>query len=179
MDALTLMNLDIHKYFEYIQSIRYGYSDTRGKLHFPGDEDFHGHKYSFSHPCDILKNNCGWCWDISYMTCEYCKANGIEYRHIFLEYISGGIHQTHTQVFLMYDGKWYAAPDNSSDEGFGVSPFSSYADVLEDFKNGFCSYIEHAFKVKCAKSALTVNDITNKFIERGTNDEDIFIIFRS
>ena len=56
-----IMGLDIQAFFSYVETIRYGYQDQSGQLHFAGEEDFTVQDYAFSSPEDVVKNNCGWC----------------------------------------------------------------------------------------------------------------------
>ena len=54
-----IMKLNVHDFFKYVETIRYGYQDKFGRLHFTDDKDFAVQDYAFSPPEDIVKNNCG------------------------------------------------------------------------------------------------------------------------
>lgn len=51
-------------FFDYIKTINYGCKDKDGKIHI-NQENFSNIAYSFSSPEEVVKNNCGWCWDIA------------------------------------------------------------------------------------------------------------------
>ena len=101
----SVIAMKIEDFFRYVKSIRYGYKDQSGKLHFASDEGFAVQDYSFSSPEDIVKNNCCWCWDLAELIRLYCTKHSIMHKSYFMEYLSDELHQTHTQVFLYYQGK--------------------------------------------------------------------------
>ena len=116
--------LDIEEFFCYVKSIRYGYQDTERKIHIISLSDNYADmkergRYVFSSPEEVVKNNCGWCWDVAELIACYCEYNRIEYKKFFLEYRSSELHQTHTQIFVCHKGQWYEAPDNTSPLNFG------------------------------------------------------------
>ena len=72
MEAVYRPN--IYEFADLINTIRYGYMDADGKLHFLEDPDFRVYQYVFSSPQQVLENKCGWCWDVANLITEYCKA---------------------------------------------------------------------------------------------------------
>lgn len=55
LDSVIAMNTE--DFFRYVKSIRYGYQDRSGRLHFIEDEDFAVQDYSFSSPEEIVNNS--------------------------------------------------------------------------------------------------------------------------
>lgn len=138
-----ILSLNIYDFFGYIKSIRYGYKDKDGYLHFITDHDFHNYVYAFSSPEEIVENNCGWCWDVAQLIKVYCNENKYEYSMLFSEYLSDDYHQTHTQVFMKFDTMWYQCPDNSSEYEFGTYKFVTKNECINDFKESYIGYIKY------------------------------------
>lgn len=161
IDNVISMNID--DFFHYVKNIRYGYKDHFGKLHFTSDEDFSVHDYSFSSPEEIVINNCCWCWDLAEMIKLYCTKHDIVYKSYFMEYFSDDLHQTHTQVFLYYQGKWSAAPDNCLGLEFGEPNFDEFGTCLDWFTSLFTGYLKTVLKEKYDASNLFIKEYTRTF----------------
>ena len=56
MHESGIFQLDIHAFFDFIQTIRYGYMDSHGVTHFIDDEDFEVRDYAFSGPEEVIRN---------------------------------------------------------------------------------------------------------------------------
>ena len=172
-----IMSLDIQSFFRYVQSIRYGFRDRSGKLHFAEDKDFSAWEYSFSSPEEIVNNNCCWCWDLAEFIKEYCFRHSVECSSYFMEYLSDDLHQTHTQVFLRYQGKWIAAPDNCLGLQFGSPSFDDLKPCVEWFVCMFTDFLRSVLKEKYDEANLLVKEYTCSFTA-GISEEDYLIKIR-
>jgi len=177
MTLNSVSELDIRMFFDYIKTIRYGYQDKNGNLHFANEPDFYAFEYAFSSPEEVVNNNCGWCWDVANLIGMYCEKNSLEFKTYFLEYRSDSFHQTHTQVLIRYNGEWYAAPDNSSSESFGKQSFTSAWACICDFKNQFEEYLRHVLKNAFDPSLFLVKEFNCK-IPPGISDEEYMNLVR-
>ena len=86
----AVLRLPADEFFGYVRGIDYGYMDAEGVVHriSPADNcaDQSGAPYRFSSPEQVVRNNCGWCWDIAELIRLWCERNNIEYKCVFLEY---------------------------------------------------------------------------------------------
>lgn len=167
------MALDPASFFQFVKAIRYGYRDSGGRLHFAGEEDFSAgvYSYSFSSPEEIVKNNCGLCWDLAEFIRAYCLRQGLPCRSYFMEYRSEELHQTHTQVFLYWQGQWMAAPDNCLGLAFGEPAFPALEPCVEWFVGMFTEFLQSVLKEKYDESKLLVREYTCTF-PAGISDEE-------
>lgn len=166
-----IMSLDIEAFFEYVKSLQYGYQDKFGEIHIASDKDFAVKDYSFSSPEEIVKTNCGWCWDLAEFIKLYCTRHGIICRSYFMEYFSNELHQTHTQVFLYSQGKWSAAPDNCLGLIFGTPSFNELEDCVQWFLSLFTGYLMSVLKEKYDKENLLIKEYTCSFSAGISDDE--------
>ncbi|MCH5169847.1 MAG: hypothetical protein J1F24_01035 [Oscillospiraceae bacterium] len=172
-----VMELDIQSFFRYIETIRYGYQDKSGHLHFTDDEDFTVRDYAFSSPEDVVENNCGWCWDLAELIKVYCARHDLPCRSWFMEYLSDELHQTHTQVFLLFQGKWCPAPDNSLGLQLGTPCFDELSQCVSWFTDFFTDYLKSVLKDKFDESNLLVKEYTRTF-SPGITDEEYLLQIR-
>jgi len=172
-----IYELDVFRFVEWIKTIRYGYADTDGKLHFEGDSDFKEYRYVFSAPEQVAQNLCGWCWDVANLITEYCKEQGMKHQCLFMEYFTDELHQTHTQVFAEFEGKWYAFPDNSTPERFGEKGFARLEDCVADFVGQFEAYLRYVLKEHYDKKHLLLKEITAS-IPAGISDDEYLQLAR-
>lgn len=173
----NVMDLDIKRFFQYVKSIEYGYKDRFGKLHLANDKDFAVQDYSFSSPEEIVKNNCCWCWDLAELIKLYCTRHDLACKSYFMEYLSDDLHQTHTQVFLRYQGKWSAAPDNCLGLQFGTPGFDESKSCVKWFVSLFTDYLKSVLKGKYDETNLFVKEYTCTF-SAGISDEDYLLQIR-
>ena len=171
------MALDVERFFQYVQSIEYGYQDRLGKLHFANDADFSEWEYSFSPPEEIVANNCGWCWDVAELIKSYCARHALTCRSYFMEYLATNLHQTHTQVFLHYQGKWSAAPDNCLGLQLGTPSFDALESCLKWFVSLFTDYLKSVLKEAYDETNLLVKVYTCTF-SAGISEEDYLSTIR-
>lgn len=167
----NIMAMEINCFFRYVKSIRYGYKDRSGKLHFAGDKDFIVREYSFSSPDEIVQNNCCWCWDLAEFIKLYCAKHDYICKSYFMEYLSDDLHQTHTQVFLYYQGKWSAVPDNCLGLPFGTPGFDELGPCVEWFAGLFTDYLKSVLKEQYDGKNLLVKEYTCTF-SAGISDEE-------
>lgn len=172
-----IMNLDVKEFFRYIETIRYGYREKSGKLHFTADEDFTVHDYAFSSPEEVVKNNCGWCWDIAELTKVYCARHEIPFSSWFMEYHSDDLHQTHTQVFVYFQGKWCPAPENSLGLQLGEHGYDELEPCVEWFADFFRGYLRSVLGDKYDESHLLLKEYTCTF-SPGITDEEYLLQIR-
>ena len=172
-----IMGLDIQAFFRYVATIRYGYQDKSGKLHFTDDEDFAVRDYAFSSPEEVVKNNCGWCWDLAELIRVYCARHALSCRSWFMEYLSDELHQTHTQVFLHFNGKWCPAPENSLGLQLGSHGFDELAPCVRWFTDWFTDYLRSVLKDKFDETKLLVKEYTRTF-SSGITDEEYLLQIR-
>lgn len=172
-----IMSLDIDKFFQYVGNIRYGYKDRSGNLHFADDKDFTVKDYSFSSPEEIVDNNCCWCWDLAEFIKGYCFRYGIECRSFFMEYLSNDLHQTHTQVFLRYQSKWIAAPDNCLGLPFGDPSYDDLESCIKWFLGLFTDFLRSVLKDKYNEANLLVKEYVCSF-SAGISEDDYLIKIR-
>lgn len=165
-----VMKLEPAAFFQYVKTIGYGYQDADGRPHFAGDADFKDYSYRFSAPEDVVRNNCGWCWDVAELIKQYCQKNAIPCVSYFMEYKTDAFHQTHTQVFLQYAGKWYAAPDNCLDLNFGENGFLTLAECVKDFVGLFTDYLQSVLRDAYDAGQLLLKPYHCAF-QRGITDE--------
>lgn len=166
-----IMVMDIERFFQYVKSIQYGYKDCFGNLHLAHDKDFTVQDYSFSSPEEIVKNNCCWCWDLAELIKLYCIRNSIACKSYFMEYLSDDLHQTHTQIFINYQKKWSAAPDNCLGLPFGSPCFDELEACVKYFVNLFTDYLKSVLKEKYEEANLLVKEYTCTF-SAGISDEE-------
>lgn len=167
----NVISMRIDDFFLYVKDIRYGYKDRRGKLHFISDADFSIQDYSFSSPEEIVNNNCCWCWDLAELIRLYCKEHGIMHKSYFMEYLSDDLHQTHTQIFLCYKGKWSAAPDNSLGLEFGSPGFDDAEACVAWFVRLFTDYLKSVLKEKYDEANLVIKEYNCTFVSGISDDE--------
>lgn len=172
-----IMAMDIHSFFQYVKSIQYGYKDRFGNLHLASDENFTVQDYSFSSPEEVVTNNCCWCWDLAEFIKLYCAKHGYTSKSYFMEYLSGDLHQTHTQVFLHYQGKWSAAPDNCLGLQFGTPCFDELESCVKWFVSLFTNYIKSVLEESYDEKNLFVKEYTCTF-SAGISDEDYLFQIR-
>ena len=166
-----IMRLDIPSFFRYVATIRYGYQDKSGQLHFTDDADFTVRDYVFSSPEDVVKNNCGWCWDLAELIKVYCARHDLPCRSWFMEYLSDELHQTHTQVFIQLRGKWCPAPDNALGLQLGTPSFDELAPCVGWFTAFFTDHLESVLKDQFDETHLLVKEYTRTF-SPGITDEE-------
>ena len=172
-----VMKLNITEFFRYVENIGYGYQDKFGKLHFANDEDFTVCEYSFSSPADVVKNNCGWCWDLAELIKVYCEKHALPCRSWFMEYLSEDLHQTHTQVFLCLNGKWCPAPDNSLGLRLGEPSFEELDSCVDWFIGLFTDHLHSVLSDKFDEEYLLVKEYTRTF-SPGISDEEYLMQIR-
>lgn len=160
MELNSVFSLELDSFFDHLKTIRYGYQDCCGKLHFEGDPDFGLHDYVFSAPEEVVRNSCGWCWDVANLLSVYCARRGIEHITLFMEYCTPELHQTHTQVFLKHHSIWYPAPDNSAQYAFGTGGCDSFDACRERFVDTFRSCLKAVLRERYQKSQLLVHPVT-------------------
>ena len=168
---------NLFDFAELVKTIRYGYVDSDGKLHFAEDPDFKVHQYVFSSPKQVVRNKCGWCWDVANLIAEYCKYNQMDHYYLFMEYFTEKLHQTHTQVFAHWEGKWYAFPDNSAPEKFGQKGFDNLEDCVKDFTGQFEAYLQYVLKDAYDREQLLLREITVD-VPAGISDEVYLALVR-
>ena len=178
MELNTVLSLDIHPFFDYIQTIPYGYRDRGGALHFEGDPDFKAYEYAFSTAEEVIENNCGWCWDVANLISLYCRRHRIEHNTLFLEYHSPELHQTHTQVFLRKGPMWYPAPDNSAVFSLGAGGRESYEACRDNYADTFREYLHHVLQERYDESKLLIKAVTIP-IPGGITDEEYLALVRN
>lgn len=166
-----IMELDVPEFFKYVGAIRYGYQDYSGQLHFADDEDFTVRDYAFSSPEDVVKNNCGWCWDLAEFIKLYCVRHELPCRSWFMEYLSDELHQTHTQVFLNFQGKWCPAPDNCLGLQLGTPGFDKLGQCVKWFTDWFTDYLRSVLQDEFNDNKLYIKEYTRTF-SAGISDED-------
>lgn len=166
-------SLDIYSFADYIKQIRYGYKDTKGILHYLGDEDFNDYEYSFSTPEEVVANNCGWCWDVVELIKEYCDYNSIESLRVFMEYKDDSFHQTHTQVFVKIADLWYPFPDNSSSDNLNSLIGKDKDDAISDFASKFKDFCLYTLKDDFKRDCFNYNVIVSEFSKGMTDTEYI------
>lgn len=146
MEALLepIYRLSLQDFFAWIKSIRYGYKDQAGALHFAEDADFLAEPYAFSAPWEVAENRCGWCWDVCQLIKHYCIHNGYPYKTWYFEYRDPerGIHITHTQCFLSKGGVWYLCPDNADPSDFGAQCSRSFEELIGGIKESYARAAE-------------------------------------
>lgn len=172
-----ILSMDTESFFRYVASIPYGYKDCFGKLHYASDADFTVENYSFSSPEEIVKNNCCWCWDLAELVKLYCARHGLACKSYFMEYLSGSLHQMHTQVFLRCQGKWSAAPDNCLGLSFGTPCFDELEPCVTWFVSMFTDYLKSVLKENYAAANLLVKEYTRTF-PAGISDEEYLSMVR-
>ena len=166
-----IMGLDIQSFFSYVETIQYGYQDKSGQLHFADEEDFTIQDYAFSSPEDVVNNNCGWCWDLAELIKVYCVRHDLPCRSWFMEYLSDELHQTHTQVFLQFNGNWCPAPENSLGLHLGEHSYAELDQCVQWFAGWFTDYLRSVLRDKFDARDLLVREYTRTF-DRGITDEE-------
>ena len=172
-----IMQLDTVAFFQYVETIRYGYQDRSGQLHFAEDEDFTVQDYAFSSPEDVVRNNCCWCWDAAELIKVYCTRHGLPCRSWFMEYFSDMLHQTHTQVFVHFRGKWCPAPDNSIGIHLGEHGFAELDACVQWFAGWFTDHLRSVLGDKFDGNHLLMKEYTCTF-SRGITDDEYLLQIR-
>lgn len=177
-----VLKLNIDSFFKFVHKIDYGYMDADGLIHriTPADDyaKLNSSPYRFSSPKQVVENNCGWCWDVAELIRFYCEKNLLEYKCIFLEYLTNNFHKTHMQVFIKFNGKWCEAPDNTSPITFGENGYDKFGSCINDFANLFRAYLKHELGDKYNEKFLLVKEITKPMIS-GMTDKECLKIARS
>ena len=168
-------------FFRYIKTIRYGYRDTEGKVHVMSVGDNYDDTedkgvYVFSSPEEVVKNNCGWCWDVANLIKVYCDGNHIENKCVFLEYRSPELHQTHTQVFVSYNGKWCEAPDNSSPLSLGDNAYEEADVCIRSFAEMFTDYLKSVLGDKYDKTCLMIREFDREIPDGISSEEYLGLV---
>lgn len=176
MELDTVLALDIHSFFDHIRAIPYGYRDSRGDLHFEQDPDFREHPYVFSAPEEVVRNSCGWCWDVAGLISRYCTHHGIEHITLFMEYRTPQLHQTHTQVFLKWNTMWCPAPDNSAVFSLGAGGRTAYEACRDNYIDTFRQYLRSVMKEQYQESRLLVKPVTVPIPGGITDDEYLELV---
>ncbi len=104
-----ILSMNITDFFRFVKTIKYGYQDTCRQLHYENDLDFLSYDYIFSPAEEVVKNNCGWCWDVANLIIDYCTTNQIAYKSYFLS-ITATICIKHTPKLsfaLTGTGMWH------------------------------------------------------------------------
>ncbi len=171
MNLTDVLSLDLDSFFRYLKTIRYGYMDRSGQLHFADAPDFTVEHYVFSAPEEVVRNGCGWCWDVANLISVYCTHHSMEHVTLFMEYRTPQLHQTHTQVFLKQHNLWYPAPDNSSPEPFGTGADEDFLLCRERFVDTFRAYLKYALKERYDERQLLLNPITAPIPAHISDDE--------
>ena len=174
---VDVMELDTPAFFRYVATVRYGYQDKSGQLHFTDDADFTVRDYAFSSPENVVKNNCGWCWDLAELIKVYCARHELPFRSWFMEYLSDELHQTHTQVFLRFRGKWCPAPDNCLGLELGAPGFDELGPCVSWFTGLFTDHLKSVLKDKFDEANLFVKEYTRTF-SPGITDEEYLLQIR-
>lgn len=177
-----VFNLAIGDFFSYLKSIDYGYKDTEGRIHRISVEENYSDKedggvYSFSSPEEVIKNNCGWCWDVAELIKSYCIHNKIACKTYFAEYRSAEAHHAHTQVFVYYKNKWFEAPDNSSPVKFGENGCGDLGDCVSVLFSSFIACLRSTLKENYSEKNLLIKEIDCK-IPQGISDEEYLDLVR-
>lgn len=172
-----VLQLDVTAFFQYVEAIRYGYRDRSGKLHFTTDEDFTVREYAFSSPEDVVENDCGWCWDVAELIKVYCAAHDLPCRSWFMEYFSDDLHQTHTQVFVQFRGKWCPAPDNSIGIHLGEHGFEELDKCVQWFAGWFTDHLRSVLRDRFDEKHLLIKEYTRTF-SRGITDDEYLLQIR-
>lgn len=94
-----------------------------------------------------------------------------------MEYLSDDLHQTHTQVFLQYQEKWSAAPDNCLGLQFGTPNFSELELCVQWFISLFTDYLKSVLKENYEETHLFIKEYTCTF-SPGISDEDYLFQIR-
>lgn len=144
-------------------TIRYGYKDQSGLLHFQDEESFSVNEYVLSSCEEVVANKCAWCWEIAELTKLYCRKNSIPCHSWFMEYRSRELHQTHTQVFALYQGKWCPTPDNSLGIKLGEHGFDELDLSIQWFVDFFVGYLKTVLKDRYNQDNLLVKEYTCAF----------------
>ena len=94
-----------------------------------------------------------------------------------MEYLSPELHQTHVQVFVRFEGRWYEAPDNTSPVPFGSRGFERAEDCIADFVSAFTAYLKGTLKQAYDEKKLTVKEFYCR-IPAGISDEAYLELLR-
>lgn len=73
-----------------------------------------------------------------------------------MEYRSEELHQTHTQVFALYKGKWCPMPDNSLGIKLGEHSFDELDSSIQWLVGFFTDYLKAVLKDRYDQSKLLV-----------------------
>lgn len=176
-----VLRLPADEFFGYIRGIDYGYADATGAVHRISPSDDYaaqgGAPYRFSSPGQVVRNNCGWCREIAELIRLWCERNDTEYKRVFLEYRSPGLHRTHTQIFAKRNGKWCEAPDNTSPVLFGENGYDSAEACISAFADLFRAYLKHELGEKYDEIRLLVKEYRCE-ISPGLTDEEYLSLVR-
>lgn len=178
MELNNVLALEPYSFFHYIKTIRYGYMDGIGRLHFADAPDFTVADYVFSSPEEVVRNNCGWCWDVANLIAHYCAHQGIDHRTLFMEYHTPELHQTHTQVFLKLHNLWYPAPDNSSADAFGAGSAGDFPACRDRFVDSFRDYLKYVLKERYDETQLLLRMVETP-IPAHISDEEYLELARN
>lgn len=177
-----LLRLPADEFFGYVHGIDYGYTDAKGVIHriSPADNfsEQNSAPYRFSSPEQVVRNNCGWCWEITELIRLWCEKNSIEYKCVFLEYRCPELHRTHTQVFTKWKGEWCEAPDNTSPVLFGENSYNNAETCISEFTDLFRAYLKHELGEKYDENHLLVKEFRKKIVP-GLTDEEYLSIVRN
>lgn len=165
-----VMRLSPEDFFTYVASIRYGYKDRSGALHFQDDAGFAVKEYVLSSCEEVVTNNRAWCWEIAELTKLYCTQNGIPHHAWFMEYRSKELHQTHTQVFMLYRGMWCPTPDNCLGIRLGEHGFVDLEESVRYFTGLFTDYLKATLHDRYDQSKLFLKEYVCDFLAGITDD---------
>lgn len=174
-----ILGLSCKDFFLYIKTIPYGYRDTAGGRHvFAAGAPHTVERYAFSSPGEVVRNNCGRCWDVTNLIKCYCAHNGLEWKCYFLEYRAPALHKTHTQVFLRYRGRWYAAPDNTAADGIARRGYAEPEACVDHFADGFTDSLRRMLGPAFDPARLLVKEFGRE-VPAGISEQEYLALARA
>ncbi len=167
-----LYTLPLYAFCDFVKTIRYGYRDVKGGLHFADEANFTVKDYHFSLPEQVRSNRCGWCWDVANLIFSYAAKRGLPCTNLFMEYQKDGFHQTHTQCFVQWEGLWYAFPDNTSPEKWGeIFGYACKQEALQAFSADFEAYLRFLRKESYDPSAFHIYEFHVPVLHEMSDEE--------
>lgn len=168
----------LEDFLQYVKTIRYGYRDVLGGLHTCQPYDFERYPYAFSAPEEVMRNRCGWCWDVCELIRVYARKNGIPVRMWFFEYRDGSAHFTHTQAVIERNGLWHMVPDNSDPHDFDENNGAPLDALAERMAGYFREYVKSAAEGPIREDAFLIREYSGS-PESGMSDEDVLRLLRN
>lgn len=127
--------MTVKEIMNIMDSISYGWKDTKDTIHYKVDETFSG-SYILQSPEETINSNVGVCWDQVELERFLFEKTQLSYKTYFIVYYDNDKCPTHT--FLTYEKNnkvyWF---EHSWSKYKGIHEYNNINELLKDIKQKF------------------------------------------